>query len=258
MTNHFEERVLSVTHWTDRLFSFKTTRDRAMRFTNGQFVMVGLTIDDRPLLRAYSIASADYHDHLGFFSIKAPDGALTSRLMHLQPGDPVMVGRKATGTLVLDNLMPGGRNLYLLSTGTGIAPFAAIIHDPRAYELYDHVVLAHGCREVAELAYGQRLVEEARGDGLAAEEARARLLYFPSVTREPFATQGRVTDLFRTGCMASQLGLAAADARFDRVMICGSPDMVSDARTLLAVAGFEEGNHAMPGRFVLEKAFVDS
>lgn len=257
MSAHFEEEVLAVDHWTDRLFSFSTTRDPTFRFRNGQFVMLGLPTEDGPLLRAYSIASPDYDDRLGFFSIKAPDGPLTSRLQTLSPGDTVLIGRKPTGTLLLDSLKPAGRNLYLLSTGTGIAPFVATIADPRTYEDFERVVLVQGCRIRAELAYGERIVEVTRRSPMVGDAACAKLAYFPTVTREPFAVQGRVTDLFRAGEISRGLDLAPPHPLLDRAMVCGSPDMAVEMRALLILAGFTEGSLSRPGEFVVEKAFVD-
>src|SRR5690349_22410333 len=198
MSNLSEETVLSVHHWNDRLFSFKTTRDRALRFRSGHFLMMGLEVEGRPLRRAYSVASAPYEDHLEFYSIKVPDGPLTSRLSHIRPGDPVYVGRKPTGTLVLSNLLPGKR-LYLLGTGTGLAPFMSLIRDPEVYERFEQVVVVHGVRTVSELGYSDYIRHELPANELIGDEVRAKLRYYPTVTREPFATQGRITDLITNG-----------------------------------------------------------
>lgn len=257
MSNFYTEKVLAVRHWNDTLFSFRTTRNPGLRFRSGEFVMIGLMQDNgRPLLRAYSIASPNYDPELEFYSIKVPDGPLTSRLQHLQPGDEIVVGRKPTGTLVLDNL-ENGRNLYLLSTGTGIAPFASLIRDPEIYGRYDRVVLTHGCRFVSELAYGEQLVQSVLEDEFLGEDARAKLLYYPTVTREPFRNTGRLTHLMESGKLYADLGLDPLSAEEDRAMICGSEHMLADLKALLLAAGFTEGNNAEAGQFVVEKAFVE-
>ncbi len=256
MSNLFEETVLSVRHWTDALFSFTTTRDPSFRFRNGEFTMIGLEVEGKPLLRAYSVASANYEERLEFFSIKVSDGPLTSRLQHLKVGDPVMVGRKATGTLVIDNLL-AGRNLYLLGTGTGLAPFLSVIKDPETYAKFDKVVLVHGVRQVDELAYGDTIAETLPDDELIGEMIRAQLVYYPTVTREPFRNTGRITDLLASGRITDDLGLAGLEAARDRVMMCGSPAMLADCKALLLDRGFIEGSHGEPGQFVVEKAFVD-
>ncbi len=250
------ETVTSIHHWTPTLFSFTSTRDPSFRFTSGQFTMIGLEVEGRPLLRAYSMASAHYDEELEFFSIKAPNGPLTSRLQHLQVGDPILVGRKPVGTLVQDSLIPG-RTLYLLGTGTGLAPFASIIRDPDVYDRFDHIVLAHGCREVAELAYGEQIVANLAQNELLADLVRGRLLYYPTVTREPFRNQGRITDLLDTGKMPADLGLSAMDPANDRFMLCGSPAFLTDMVTLLERRGFAEGSSSTPGSYVVEKAFVE-
>jgi ferredoxin--NADP+ reductase len=256
MSNFFEERVLSVHHWTDSLFSFTTTRDPGFRFENGQFTMIGLPVDGRPLLRAYSLASAHYEDTLEFFSIKVPNGPLTSRLQHLREGDPIVVSRKATGTLVLDSLM-SGRNLYLLGTGTGLAPFVSIIKDPEAYERFEKVVLVHGCRQVDELAYGERIVDGLAQDEFLGELTQGKLVYIPTVTREPFRNRGRITDLIVSGKLAQMGDLDPLDPEADRVMICGSPEMIAETRAILGERHFKEGSSGHPASLVYEKAFVD-
>jgi ferredoxin--NADP+ reductase len=248
--------VLSVRHWTDSLFSFTTTRTPGFRFLNGQFTMMGLQVDGRPLLRAYSMASANHEDVLEFFSIKVQDGPLTSRLQGIREGDIVLVGRKATGTLVLDNLLPGKR-LLLLSTGTGLAPFASLAKDPEVYEKFEQIVLVHGCRQVSELTYGERLIEGLRQDELFGELVAEKLAYYPTVTREPFRNRGRITDLIASEKLFDDLGQDPLDLDSDRVMLCGSPSMLEDLRHMLAARGFEEGNHSEPGHFVIEKAFVE-
>lgn len=250
------ETVLDVEHWTENLFSFKTTRNPGFRFDSGQFVMIGLEVEGKPLLRAYSMASSAYDDTLSFFSIKVANGPLTSRLQHIKAGDPILVGAKPTGTLILDNLKPG-RNLYLLSTGTGLAPFISIMHDPRAYERFEHVVLVHGCRFTKELAFGKQQVDALADDPLVGEDAAKKLIYYPTVTREPFVHRGRITHLINSGDLAKDIGQPPLDATFDRVMLCGSPAMIDDLRQLLGERGFNEGASHTPGEFVIEKAFVE-
>ena len=256
MSNLREERVLSVHHWTDTLFSFTTTRDPSFRFQSGQFTMIGLPVNGKPLLRAYSMASANYDETLEFFSIKVPDGPLTSRLQHLQEGETILVGRKPVGTLLLDNLLPG-KVLYLLGTGTGLAPFLSLIRDPETYERFEKVVLTHTCRVTAELAYRDLITRELPENELIGDMVREKLLYYPTVTREPFHTQGRITDLIQDGRIFRDLGLEPLDPASDRLMLCGSPSMLRDARLLLEAKGFEEGSQAKAGHFVIEKAFVE-
>lgn len=255
-SNFFEEQVLSVHHWTDRLFSFTTTRDPGFRFRTGEFTMIGLKVDGRPLLRAYSVVSPSWSETLEFFSIKVPNGPLTSRLQHIGEGDGIIVGRKATGTLVLDNLLPG-RNLYLLGTGTGLAPFLSLIRDPETYERFERIVLVHGCRHIADLAYEDLITKELPAHEFLGEEIAEKLVYYPTVTREPFRNTGRITALLESGKLSADVGLPALDAASDRVMICGSPAMMVDLRTLLDGRGFEEGNSGEPGHFVIEKAFAE-
>ncbi|GLK85322.1 ferredoxin--NADP reductase [Ancylobacter defluvii] len=256
MSNLHHERVLSVHHWTDNLFTFTTTRDPALRFKNGQFVMIGLPVNGKPLLRAYSIASANYEETLEFFSIKVPNGPLTSRLKDLKIGDEVIVGRKPTGTLLVDYLVPG-RRLYLLSTGTGLAPFMSLIKDPDTYENYDKVILVHGVRTVAELAYQDFIEKELPDNEYFGELVREKLVYYPTVTREPYRNQGRITDLITSGKLFEELGLPTLDKEDDRVMLCGSPQLLDDMRVILKDRGFEEGSTTEPGDFVIEKAFVE-
>ncbi len=251
-----EERVLSVHHWTGRLFSFTTTRHAAMRFSNGHFTMIGLEVDDRPLLRAYSIASANYEDHLEFLSIKVEDGPLTSRLQHIRPGDSIIVGRKATGTLLVDYLHPGKR-LYLLATGTGLAPFMSIVRDPETYERFAQIVLVHGVRNVDELAYHDLLAEHLPSHEFLGDMVATQLAYYPTVTREEYRYTGRIPDLITSGKLRADLGLPPLDPAVDRAMICGSPAMLRDLKTLLAERGFTEGNTTTPGAFVVERAFAD-
>jgi ferredoxin/flavodoxin---NADP+ reductase len=251
-----EERVLSVHHWTDRLFTFTTTRDPALRFSNGHFTMIGLRVDGKPLVRAYSIVSANYEDHLEFLSIKVPDGPLTSRLQHIRVGDTVVVGRKPTGTLVLDYLLPGKR-LYLLSTGTGLAPFMSIVRDPETYEKFEQVVLVHGVRQVDELAYHDLLTRHLPAHEVLGELVTSQLRYYPTVTRESYRTMGRVTELLETGRLFEDLQLPPLDPARDRVMICGSPGMLRDLKHKLEHSGFREGNTSTPGDFVIERAFAE-
>jgi len=256
MSAFHRETVTSVQHWTDTLFSFRATRDTSFRFQNGQFAMIGLEVDGKPLLRAYSMASANHEEELEFFSIKVPDGPLTSRLQNLQVGDPIIIGKKATGTLVLDNLKDGKR-LFLLGTGTGLAPFLSLIRDPETYERYEKVVLVHGCRQVSELAYGERIQQELPNDEFLGEMIREQLVYYPTVTREPFRNRGRITDLITSGQLYGDLGLAPFDAQGDRFMLCGSPQMLVDLKQIFADRGLEEGNHGEAGDYVIEKAFAE-
>ncbi|MGE0099794.1 MAG: ferredoxin--NADP reductase [Hydrogenophaga sp.] len=250
-----EERVLSVHHWTDRLFSFTTTRDASLRFSNGHFTMIGLRVDGKPLLRAYSIVSPNYADHLEFLSIKVQDGPLTSRLQHIQVGDTIIVGRKPTGTLLIDYLLPGKR-LYLLGTGTGLAPFLSIVRDPDTYERFEQVIVVHGVRQVNELAYRELLTHELVKDEILGDVVQGKLLYYPTVTREPFVHQGRIPQLLSDGVIAKDLGLPLLNPAEDRVMICGSPEMLRDLKALCEKTGLKEGNTTTPGDFVIERAFV--
>ena len=252
-----EERVLSVHHWTEKLFSFTTTRSQSLRFSNGHFTMIGLKLDTgKPLLRAYSIVSANYEEHLEFLSIKVPDGPLTSRLQHIKVGDPVIVGHKPTGTLLIDYLLPGKR-LYMFSTGTGLAPFMSIIRDPETYERFEQLILIHGVREVKELAYHEYLTETLPQDELLGEMVSKQLLYYPTVTREPYKYQGRVTTLLENGKLFSDLGLPPLNPAEDRGMICGSPAMLRDLKRMMEERGMKEGNTTQPGDFVIERAFAD-
>jgi ferredoxin--NADP+ reductase len=257
VSNLSQERVLSVRHWNERLFSFTTTRNPALRFRSGHFLMMGLEVEGRPLLRAYSVASAHYEDHLEFYSIKVPNGPLTSRLSHIRPGDAVFVGRKPTGTLLLSNLLPGKR-LYLLGTGTGLAPFMSIIRDPETYDAFEQVIVVHGVRTVSELGYSDYVRHELPLNELIGEAVRAKLRYYPTVTREPFVHQGRITHLIESGKLTDDLGLPALDLEHDRVMICGSSDMLRDTTAILDDRGFLEGNSQEAGHYVIERAFVSS
>lgn len=251
------ERVLRVRHWNEHLFSFTTTRDAGLRFENGQFIMIGLMVDGRPLLRAYSIASANYEEELEFFSIKVPDGPLTSRLQHLKEGDEILIGSKPTGTLLLHDLRPG-RHLFLLSTGTGLAPFLSILRDPETWERFDKVVLAHGVRQVADLAYRDYFERELPQHEYFGEAVRAKFLYYPTVTREPFRFQGRIDALLDSGRLCTDLGLPPLDPAHDRAMICGSTAMLNSLSALLDARGFAVSPRiGTPGDYVIERAFVD-
>ena len=257
MSNFHEETVLSVHHWTDRLFSFTTTRDTALRFSNGHFTMIGLrTPEGKPLLRAYSIVSANYEDHLEFLSIKVQDGPLTSKLQHIQVGDKIIVGRKPTGTLLIDYLVPGKR-LYMLSTGTGMAPFMSVLRDPDTYNKFEQVILVHGVRQVDELAYRDMLTKQLPEHEFLGEMVKEQFKYYPTVTRETFENQGRITDLIESGQLCTDLGFPALNPAEDRIMICGSPGLLKDLRHMLEARGFVEGNTTKPGDFVVERAFAE-
>lgn len=250
------ERVEWVHHWNDRLFSFRTSRDPGFRFRNGHFVMVGVEVAGKPLMRAYSIASANHEEHLEFFSIKVPDGPLTSRLQHLAEGDEVYLSAKPVGTLVIDDLRPGNR-LYLFATGTGLAPYLSIIKDPETYERFEQVVLVHGVRHVEDLAYGQFLSDELPNHPYLGELVRDHLVYYPTVTRDPFMNQGRVTTLIESGRLFDDLELPALDPAVDRAMLCGSPAMLRDMRALLDARGFAcSPQQGVAGDYVFERAFV--
>ena len=251
-----EETVLSVHHWTDELFSLRVTRPMSFRFRSGEFVMLGLMVEGKPLLRAYSMASPSWDDGLDFYSIKVADGPLTSRLQHVKEGDSILLGKKPTGTIVLDALEPG-RRLFMFSTGTGVAPFASLVRDPDTYERFDEVILTHTCRNVADLAYSRSFVEALKDDPLVGEIAPERLTYYASTTREDFAHKGRITDLIASGKLFEDLGQPPLDPVSDRVMICGSMAMINDTRALVEAAGLTEGSNAAPGAYVVEKAFAD-
>jgi ferredoxin/flavodoxin---NADP+ reductase len=250
------QTVTKVTHWTDRLFSFRVTRPKSLRFRSGEFVMIGLPGDDgRPILRAYSIASPSWDEELEFYSIKVPDGPLTSRLQHIQPGDQIILRPKPVGTLVLDALLPG-RRLWFLATGTGLAPFASLMRDPETYEKFDQVIMMHTCRERAELEYGWQLVEGLRDDPLIGEMVEGKLLYYPTTTREQSARMGRITDTLSSGKVLSDLGLAPFDPATDRAMVCGSLAFNVDVKAVLESFGLTEGANSDPREYVVEKAFV--
>jgi ferredoxin--NADP+ reductase len=251
------ERVTQVRHWNDSLFSFRTTRDPAFRFESGQFVMLGLPVEGRPLLRAYSIASASWEDHLEFFSIKVRNGPLTSRLQHVAVNDEVFLSRKPTGTLVLRDLKPG-RHLYLLGTGTGLAPFLSLIQEPETYERFEKIVVVHGTRQVDDLAYAEFITRDLPQHEFLGPQVRSQLIYYPTVTREPFRNSGRITTLIESGQLAEFVGLPALDPRDDRFMLCGSPSMLADCSRLLDARGFEVASRiGEPGHYVIERAFVE-
>ena len=251
-----EEEVLSVHHWNDTLFSFTTTRDPGFRFENGQFIMIGLEVDGKPLMRAYSIVSANYEEHMEFFSIKVQDGPLTSRLQKIKVGDKILASKKPTGTLLVDNLKPG-KHLYLLATGTGLAPFMSVIKDPEVYDRFDKVIITHGVREVSELAY-QDIIKELPDNEFFGEMVQGKLLYYPTVTREDFHTQGRLTDAVLSGEMTEALGLPDISVEDDRFMLCGSPSMLKDFCEILDELGFKETIRSDIREYVIERAFVES
>ena len=251
------ETVLSVHHWNDTLFSFTCTRDPGLRFINGQFVMIGLEVNGKPLIRAYSVASANWEEHLEFFSIKVPDGPLTSRLQHIQPGDSLLISRKPTGTLLISDVHPG-KVLYLLSTGTGLAPFLSIVKDPETYERFEHVVVVHGVRYVKDLAYADYFRNELPRHEYLGEQVSRQLHYVPVVSREPFALHGRATTLLDNGEIPRFLGLPELNPETDRAMICGSPGMLADFRRILDARGFQASSRiGQPGHYVFERAFVE-
>jgi len=257
MAHLMREQVTEVHHWTDRLFSFKTTRDQGFRFKNGHFTMIGIEQEERPLLRAYSMASANHEEELEFFSIKVADGPLTSKLQHIKVGDEVLVNSKATGTLILDHLLPG-KHLYLLATGTGLAPFLSIIKDPEIYDAFDKVILVHGCRHVNELAYQEMIGDALPNHEYLGASVRDKLLYYPTVTREPFKHTGRITDLLASNALPTDLGLPPVNTQDDRFMLCGSPSMLKDMGALLDSLGFAESRHGDAAHYVIERAFVES
>ncbi|MBI1400229.1 ferredoxin--NADP reductase [Hyphomonas sp.] len=251
-----EETVLAVEHYTDRLFRFRTTRPKSFRFRSGEFVMIGLPKEDgKPLLRAYSVASPSWDEELEFYSIKVPDGPLTSRLQAIQTGDKVLLGRKPTGTLVLDALTPGKR-LYMFSTGTGFAPFASLVRDPETYERYEQVIVTHTCRDVAELTYSKNLVASLKEDPLVGEMVEGKLTLYASTTRQPSERMGRITALIESGKLFEDLGVPPLNPATDRAMMCGSMEMIQDVKALMLKAGLTEGSNAAPAEFVIEKAFA--
>lgn len=255
MSNIHSERVIEVQHYTDRLFRFRVTRPQSLRFRSGEFVMLGLPDEEKPVMRAYSIASPAWDESLEFFSIKVAGGPLTERLQKIKVGDEILLRPKTTGTLVNDALLPGKR-LFMLSTGTGVAPFVSLIRDPETYEKFEQVILTHTCRTVGELQYGFDSVAATHDDPLVGEEAMSRLLHFASTTREPSQHNGRITDLIASGEFFSSLGIAGFDAEHDRIMMCGSMGMIKDIRDMLEPKGFTEGSNHHAANFVVERAFV--
>ena len=248
--------VQSVKHWTDRLFSFRVARPQSLRFRSGEFVMIGLMGENgKPLLRAYSIASPSWDEELEFYSIKVPDGPLTSKLQHIQPGQQIILRPKPVGTLVHDALLPGKR-VWFLATGTGIAPFASLMREPETYEKYDEVIMMHTCRTVAELEYGRQLVESLSEDPLIGELVEGKLLYYPTTTREPSEHMGRITDNLTSGKVFADLGLPKMNAEEDRAMVCGSLAFNHDVKAVLESFGLREGANSEPLEYVVEKAFV--
>lgn len=253
----FTETVTWVQHWTPELFSFRTTRDPTLRFQSGQFLMVGLEVDGKPLVRAYSVASPAWHDELEFYSIKVQDGPLTSRLQKIKVGDQLLIGRKPTGTLVLDGLKPGKR-LYMLGTGTGLAPWLSLARDPEVYDRFEQVIVTHTVRAVADLNYRELFEHDLAQDEILSEVIGGKLTYYPTVTREPFKTQGRITTLIESGKLFEDLGLPPLDPAVDRLMLCGGPSVLADLKALLEARGYQEGSLANPGDYVLERAFVET
>jgi len=257
MATYQTETVLSVKHWNDTLFSFTTTRNQSLRFRNGHFLMIGLEVEGKPLVRAYSVASPNYEEHLEFFSIKVENGPLTSRLQKIQVGDPILVSEKSVGTLVIDDLNPG-KHLYLFSTGTGLAPFMSIIRDPETYEKFEKVVLIHGVRLVSELAYEDYIRHELPNDEFLGEMVRGKLIYYPTVTREAFKHTGRLTTAIENGQLFKDIGLPPLNPETDRGMICGSPAMLKEICEMLDARGFKVSpSLGVQGDYVYERAFVE-
>jgi ferredoxin--NADP+ reductase len=253
--NVFGETVTQVKHYTDRLFSFRITRPASFRFRSGEFVMIGLPSSGKPVYRAYSIASPSWDEELEFFSIKVPGGPLTEHLQKIKPGDTILMRKKPTGTLVLDALAPGKR-LFMLSTGTGIAPFASLIRDPECYEKFDLLVLTHTCREVSELKYGYDVVDNTRGDPLVGEFVGDKLIHFTTTTREKSANMGRITHMIKDNSLFSTLNISELNPANDRIMICGSTEMTQELKQMFEDMGFKEGANSRPASFVIERAFV--
>lgn len=256
MTEIHKETVIDVHHWSDTLFTIKSTRNRSLRFRNGEFAMMGIEIEGKPLMRAYSMASANYEDHLEFYSIKVQQGALTSRLQHIIAGDEILVSKKPTGTLLWDRLRPG-RHLYLLSTGTGLAPFLSIIKDPEVYENFEKVILVHGCRYINELTYQRLITHELRHNEYFGDSVKEKLIYYPAVTREPYKNYGRITNLLQTGKLIDDIGTPALNPEDDRFMLCGSPSMLKSLTEILDDRGFSETRKSDLGEYVIERAFVE-
>lgn len=253
--NVHAEKVVSVRHYTDRLFSFRVTRPQSFRFRSGEFVMIGLPNAEKPVFRAYSIASPAWDDEIEFFSIKVPDGPLTSHLQKIQPGDTILMRQKATGTLVVDALTPA-RRLFMISTGTGIAPFASLVRDPETYDKFEQIFVTHTCRDEAELVYGRELIENLAADPLIGELTEGRVTLYSTTTREITPRMGRITRLIESGRFYEDLGIAPLSPETDRIMICGSMQMIKDVKELVEGLGFKEGSLNQPADFVVERAFV--
>ena len=256
VANLSTQSVTDVHHWNESLFSFKTTRDQSLRFENGHFVMLGIEVEGKPLMRAYSIASPNYDEELEFLSIKVPDGPLTSKLQNIKVGDELLVSSKPTGTLVTDHLL-AGRNLYLISTGTGLAPFISIIQDPTVYENFDKIILTHGVRYASELAYQDLINNELPSNEFFGDDVKEKLIYYPTVTREDFRNTGRLTDLMHSGKLFNDIGLDRVSPMHDRFMICGSHSMLKDTCKLLDEWGFSESRQGIKAHYVIERAFVE-
>ena len=256
MTESHSETVIDVHHWSDTLFTIKTTRRPGLRFRNGEFAMMGMEVDGKPLLRAYSMASSNYEDYLEFYSIKVQDGPLTSRLQHVKVGDRLLVSKKPTGTLLWDHLRPG-RHLYLLCTGTGLAPFLSVIKDPEVYENFEKVVLVHGCRTVNELTYQQLINHELKDNEYFGDSVRDKLIYYPAVTREKYKNFGRITALLESGKLVKDANMPALNVEDDRFMLCGSPGMLKNLSGILDKMGFSETRKSDYREYVVERAFVE-
>ena len=256
MTGLSTQSVTSVHHWNKSLFSFKTTRNKSLRFENGHFVMLGMEVGDKPVMRAYSIASPNYDEELEFLSIKVQNGALTSKLQHIKVGDELLVSSKPTGTLVSDHLLDG-RNLYLFSTGTGLAPFISIIQDPSVYDRFDKIILTHGVRYVSELTYQDLILKDLKNNELFGQSVKDKLIYYPTVTRENFHYQGRLTDLMRSGKIFTDIKQPLPNSEYDRFMICGSPSMLKETSCILEQMGFKESRQGIKAHYVIELAFVE-
>ncbi len=256
MAQTHTETVIDIHHWSDRLFTIKTTRDPSLRFRNGEFAMVGIIVAGKPIMRAYSMASSNYEDHLEFYSIKIPDGRLTSRLQHIQIGDELIVSKKPTGTLLWDHLR-AGKHLYLIGTGTGLAPYLSIIKDPEIYENFEKVILVHGCRYINELTYQKLITHELKDNEFFGEEVSAKLIYYPAITREPYKNYGRITTLLQSGQLLGDIGMPELKVADDRFMLCGSPSMLKDLSKILINKGFQETRKSDYREFVIERAFVE-
>ena len=256
MAKAHTETVIDVHHWSDTLFTIKTTRDASLRFRNGEFAMMGMQVDGKPLLRAYSMASSNYEDYLEFYSIKVQDGPLTSRLQHIKVGDELLVSKKPTGTLLWDHLKPG-KHLYLLSTGTGLAPFLSIIKDPDVYDNFEKVILVHGCRFINELTYQQLIEYELKNNEYFGDSVKDKLIYYPAITREPYKNYGRITTLLETGKLIEDTQMPEMNVEDDRFMLCGSPSMLKSLSKILENKGFTETRKTDYREFVIERAFVE-